>query len=91
MKQHLESQKSYYIAIKCFSFSSPEVAELSRQYHVTSKTEQKHIANQLNSTACLKIRAHNQFRKTNQATVIATLIRDKSAHRINESTSIYNK
>ena len=38
-----------------------------------------------------KIRARNQFRKTNQATVIAILVGDKSAHRKNKSISIYNK
>ena len=34
IKSKLESQKSYYTTKKMFFFSSPEVAELIRQYHI---------------------------------------------------------
>ena len=43
MKQDLESQKSYYIVKEDVIFSGLEVAQLIRQYHVTSKTHQKRI------------------------------------------------
>ena len=40
MKRHLESQKSYRITK---TNSSPEVAELTRQYHITSGTNKKRL------------------------------------------------